>query len=234
MTQLAQQLLILALLATSLAGTISAAGHAEPVKPAGRSLPPLDDMQLRRALKQAFPGADQTWRARLVPDRTMEQCADWHNKPPKEVATEIRERESGRIIYPEDDIFMGDWRRGERIAQSGYGLRFTDKDSTRATGGNCYACHQLSPDEVSFGTVGISLKGYGRTKSVDNPEDQRAVYEKIFNSQAAVACSLMPRFGTNAILNQEQIKDLVALLLDPDSPVNREKPIADERAGTPR
>ena len=31
----------------------------------------------------------------------------------------------------------------------------------------------------------------------------------------------MPRFGTNKISTNEQIKDLVALLMSPDSPVNK-------------
>lgn len=199
--------------------------------------PPIapDGASLRRALDQAFPIADAGWRERLVPDQTLVECAAWHNKPPKDVATAIRARETARIAYPDGESFIGDWRRGEAIAQSGYGLRFSDKTAGRENGGNCYACHQLSPEEDSFGTVGISLKGYGRTKNADNPEDQRSVYDKIFNSQAAVACSLMPRFGTNGILTKEQIKDLVALLLDPDSPVNRQQPAANaEQRGPTR
>jgi sulfur-oxidizing protein SoxX len=31
----------------------------------------------------------------------------------------------------------------------------------------------------------------------------------------------MPRFGTNEVLTIEQIKDAVALLMDPESPVNK-------------
>jgi sulfur-oxidizing protein SoxX len=50
---------------------------------------------------------------------------------------------------------------------------------------------------------------------------QRYVYGKIYNSQAFLACSQMPRFGHNGVLTEEQITHLVALLLDPDSPVNK-------------
>jgi sulfur-oxidizing protein SoxX len=149
----------------------------------------------------------------------MEACAQWRNQPPKPVADQIKAREATRIRYPEDGKFIGDWRRGEQLAQSGYGLRFTDTDAKRENGGNCYACHELSPDEVSFGTIGISLKGYGRIHK-GGEQDARLVYDKIYNSQAVVACSLMPRFGANGILTIEQIKDLVALLMDPESPVN--------------
>lgn len=179
----------------------------------------IDERQVRRVLRQAFPAAPPEWQARLVPDATMAACALWQNQPPKNVADAIRAREATHIRYPADGKYVGEWRRGEALAQSGYGLRFTDTDPTRPTGGNCYACHELSPAEVSYGTIGASLKGYGRLHSADT--EARRVYEKIYNSQAIVPCSLMPRFGANGLLTIEQIKDLVALLLDPESPVNR-------------
>jgi sulfur-oxidizing protein SoxX len=31
----------------------------------------------------------------------------------------------------------------------------------------------------------------------------------------------MPRFGANGVLSEQQIKDLVAFLFDPESPVNK-------------
>ena len=182
---------------------------------------PIGERQIRRVLRQAFPAAPDTWQSRLVPDATMEICAQWHNQPPKPIADAIKAREAARIRYPEDGRLLGDWRRGELIAQSGYGLRFTDIDAKRENGGNCYACHELAPDEISFGTIGISLKGYGRIHK-GGEQEARLVYDKIYNSQAVVACSLMPRFGANGILSIEQIKDLVALLMDPASPVNSE------------
>jgi sulfur-oxidizing protein SoxX len=182
---------------------------------------PIGERQIRRVLRQAFPTAPPEWRPRLIPDATMETCAQWRNQPPKSIADAIKAREAARIRYPEDSKFVGDWRRGEQLAQSGYGLRFTDTDAKRENGGNCYACHELAPEEVSFGTIGTSLKGYGRIDKASEGDALR-VYEKIYNSQAVVACSLMPRFGANGILTIEQIKDLVALLLDPESPVNRE------------
>lgn len=181
----------------------------------------VGERQVRRVLRQAFPLAPPDWQSRLTPDSTMAICAQWHNQPPKEIASDFKSHEAARIRYPSDGQFMGDWRRGEALAQSGYGMRFTDTDPARPNGGNCYACHELSPEEVSFGTVGVSLKGYGRIHKF-RPEYARAVYEKIYNSQAVVPCSLMPRFGANGILTIEQIKDLVALLMDPESPVNRE------------
>ncbi len=180
----------------------------------------INEPQMSRVLRQAFPSPPPGWSARLTPDATMAACVRWGNQPPKDVADTIKLREAAAIRLPPDGNFMGDWRRGEKLAQSGYGLRFTDSDAKRPNGGNCYACHELSPDEVSYGTLGVSLKGYGRTHKFD-PQHARVVYEKIYNSQAVIACSMMPRFGANGILSIDQIKDLVALLMDPDSPVNK-------------
>ncbi len=182
----------------------------------------VNERQIQRALRLAFPTKSEAWSARLLPDETMATCAEWKNQPSPEVAEALKRAEAKRIVRPPDGQFMGDWRRGERIAQSGYGMRFTDTDQLRANGGNCYACHQLAPDEVSYGTLGVSLQGFGRTHRFD-PAYARAVYDKVFNSQAAVACSMMPRFGVNGILSMEQIKDVVAFLMHPESPVNREK-----------
>ena len=87
-------------------------------------------------------------------------------------------------------------------------------------GGNCYACHQLTKAEVSYGTIGPSLLDYGKIRKFSEA-DTKAAYEKIYNAQAAYPCSNMPRFGTNKVLTIDQIKDLVALVMSPDSPVNK-------------
>jgi sulfur-oxidizing protein SoxX len=101
-------------------------------------------------------------------------------------------------------------------------LRFTDYPARQQNGGNCYACHQITKSEVSFGTLGPSLGNYGKIRDFD-PADAKALYEKIYNSNAVFACSTMPRFGANKILTIEQIKDIVALLMAKDSPVNTGK-----------
>ena len=53
------------------------------------------------------------------------------------------------------------------------------------------------------------------------PASQRYAYGKIYNAKAYNLCSQMPRLGHSRTLTEQQIKDLVALLLDPESPVNR-------------
>lgn len=179
-----------------------------------------DPAKVEAAAKAAFPQAPADWASRLVPDQTMAACTEHRNQPPKAVMDAIVAREKAAVVYPPDGKLIGDWKSGERIAQSGYGMRFTDDAATSPNGGNCYACHQLDPKEVSYGTIGVSLKEYGKIRKF-READVKATYEKIYNSHVAFPCSLMPRFGSNGVLTVAQIKDLVALLMDPESPVNK-------------
>lgn len=181
--------------------------------------PAVDPAKADAMIKAAFPTANETFAPRLTPDETMRQCSANRNSPPKAVADAIQKREKATIEYPADGNFMGDWKKGEALAQSGYGLRFTDYPATRANGGNCYACHQLTKKELSYGTVGPSLAEYGKLRDY-KAGDVKAAYEKIYNGHAALPCSNMPRFGANKILTVDQIKDAVALLMSKDSPVN--------------
>jgi L-cysteine S-thiosulfotransferase len=181
---------------------------------------PADTAKVDAAIADAFPATPADWRSRLDQDETMKECSVNENSPPRAVASAIQKRERSRIEYPADGKFLGDWKSGEKIAQSGYGLRFTDYPARQPNGGNCYACHQLTKAEVSYGTIGPPLLGYGKIRNYSEA-DTKAVYEKIYNAQASYPCSNMPRFGTNKVLTIEQIKDLVALVMSPDSPVNK-------------
>ena len=173
------------------------------------------------AIKAAFPGAPEQFVPRLSQDQTMKECSESHNNPAKTVAEAIQKREAANVEYPADGKFLGDWKKGEALAQNGYGLRFTDYPPARANGGNCYACHQISKQEVSYGTLGPSLLQYGKLRNFSEA-DAKTAYEKIYNSQAVLPCSNMPRFGANKVLTIEQITDAVALLMSPDSPVNKD------------
>ena len=183
--------------------------------------PAIDPAKVDAVIKSAFPSAPADWAPRLVPDETMKQCSAHDNLPPKAVSDAIMAREKTTIEYPADGKFIGDWKRGEQVAQSGFGLRFTDyPPGNRMIGGNCYACHQLTKAEVSFGTIGPSLLSYGTIRKFGEAET-KAAYEKVYNSHASYPCSLMPRLGSNKVLSIEQIKDTIALLMSPDSPVNK-------------
>jgi len=187
--------------------------------PAFAQTAPVDPARADGAIWKAFPTAPGDWTPRLTGDDTMKACSAARNSPSKEIADAIQKREAASIVYPPDNKFIGDWRKGEALAQSGYGLRFTDYPPRQANGGNCYACHQLTKKELSYGTLGPSLSEYGKLRDF-RPEAVKAAYEKIYNSHAAFPCSTMPRFGANGVLTIEQIKDAVALLMSPESPVN--------------
>jgi sulfur-oxidizing protein SoxX len=165
----------------------------------------------------------------LNTDETNRLCseADVAGKPLDEAtAKRVEEMNLKTIQWPADGKFLGDWKKGEAIAQSGRGLTFTDSAST-VNGGNCYNCHQLTKQEISFGTIGPSLYNYGKIRGVSNPDSPEAkpiveyTWGKIWNSKAYNACSNMPRAGHMGILTAEQVRHVVALLLDPKSPVNQ-------------
>lgn len=170
-------------------------------------------------LRTSFRAQGQAGVERLDQDEVQALCSKTAGRVPTAVAAGIEKAQLATIKYPASGKFMGDWREGERIAQSGVGKQFND-DPKRPSGGNCYACHQLSPQEFSFGTIGPSLQAFGRQRGAGEAT-QRYAYGKIYNSEAFSACSSMPRFGHSGILTDQQITHLVALLLDPDSPVNK-------------
>lgn len=202
---------IAALVAVSLAGGAAAYAQQKPT---------IDAAKVDQVMKASWKSAAPEWQARLEQDQTMKECTASHNQPSNAVANAIIKREKATIVYPADGKFLGDWKKGEKLAQSGYGLRFSDYPPARENGGNCYACHQLDKKEASFGTLGPSLYAYGKSRNFAERE-AKVVYERIYNPQAHVACASMPRFGANKVLTVEQIKDIVALLMDPESPVNK-------------
>jgi sulfur-oxidizing protein SoxX len=170
-------------------------------------------------MKASFKAQGQAGLDRLDQDEVQALCSRHSNGVPKDLAETVEKAQLATIRYPASGKLMGDWRQGERVAQSGVGKQFND-DPKRPSGGNCYACHRLAPQEVSFGTIGPSLYRFGRQRGTSDAS-QRYAYGKIYNSEAFSACSNMPRFGHNGILTEEQITHLVALLLDPESPVNK-------------
>jgi sulfur-oxidizing protein SoxX len=170
-------------------------------------------------LKNTFGKAPPEWQARIEPDETMKVCNAYRNEVPHSQADQIIARELPRVTFPADGKFLGNWKEGAKIANNGRGGQFSDDDKT-VNGGNCYACHQMEKAEVSFGTLGTSLSNYGKDRKYD-PAEIKQAYTKIYNSQAVIPCSNMPRFGTNKFLSEQQIKDVLAFLFDPESPVNK-------------
>ena len=172
-------------------------------------------------MKSGFRESGQAKLDRLDQDEVQATCSKYESaeKLPKDVAKALEEAQFKLIKYPADGQLAGDWKAGEAIAQSGVGKQFSD-DPSRPSGGNCYACHQLSKQELAYGTIGPSLLNYGKIRG-QSEEMKRYTYGKVYNAEAFSACSLMPRFGHSGILTEKQIKDVVALLLDPESPINK-------------
>jgi len=171
-------------------------------------------------LKASFKEQGQAKLDRLDQDDTQKVCSEYAGRaPPKDVAERIEKANLATIRWPADGKLLGDWRNGEKIAQEGRGMQYSD-DPKGPVGANCYACHQLAPQELSFGTIGPSLYQFGKLRGYTD-EIRKYTYGKIYNADAYSACTNMPRFGHKGILTEQQVKDVVALLMDPASPVNK-------------
>jgi sulfur-oxidizing protein SoxX len=181
-----------------------------------------DDASFAEMVRTGFRDAGPVKVDRLKQDETQAFCSD---PVAAQSAANVRKAEAieaanlATVKFPTDGKWLGDWRAGERLAQSGRGLTWTDAPN-QPNGGNCYNCHQISAAEISFGTIGPSLYQYGKLRG-GSDEVLRATWTKIYNSKASVACSNMPRAGHMGIIQQKDIQDLMALLLSPDSPVNK-------------
>lgn len=179
----------------------------------------IDPAVVDKYIQATFKSATPEWQAKIVPDDTQRICSEGHGKITADQEKAIIASAKAAIVYPADGNVIGDWKKGQQLAQRGTGGQFSDKPGG-PIGGNCYACHQLSRGELSFGTLGPSLLEYGKNRKF-KPDEAKAAYAKIYNSQAVQPCSSMPRFGHNKFLNEEQMKDLTAYLFDPESPVNK-------------
>lgn len=168
-----------------------------------------------------FKARGQAGLDRLIQDNLQRTCSTYSggNELPKDVAEKLQNEQMATIKYPADGQMLGDWKSGEKIAQSGKGGQYSD-DPKKPSGANCYACHQLTKQELSYGTIGPSLYNFAKVRGY-GPDIQKYAWGKIYNSHAYSACSSMPRFGHSKILTEQQLKDVVALLMDPNSPVNK-------------
>lgn len=188
-----------------------------------KEISPADWQRAKTILEESFTNnapkaSPEDFFARLEPDQSQAECSKHHNLLPPALFLAMREREKAKIQYPEK-IVLGDWREGEKLSLSGYGLRVGDKPN-RTVGGNCYACHAMDPNEYGAGNLGPSLTNYGNIRG-NTEATRKYVYGHIYNAWAYVPCSNMPRFGYHGVLSEQQIFDIMAFLLDPESPVNQ-------------
>ena len=199
------------------------------VASSGASLAQQADAALQKTLNASFRAEGQAGMDRLVQDDANRLCsqADASGKTVSdEDAERIRQSSFKAIAWLTDGQFFGDFKLGEKLAQDGRGKTWSDKPGSE-NGGNCYNCHQISKSEISYGTLGPSLYNYGKLRGVSDVNSATAkpvidyTWGKLWNPRAYNACSSMPRFGHNSLLTQAQLKHLMSLLLDPQSPVNQ-------------
>jgi len=213
----------LAIQAAALAAIVSLAGCAA-VSPA-----PDYDAMLQSVLKASFRDQGIAKVDRLKQDASNQACSEAQGKDLADATVKAIEAENLKTVkMPSGGKFIGDWKAGEKLAQDGGGMTWSDKSTANSeNGGNCYNCHQLSQAEISYGTIGPSLYNYGKIRGVTDPASAAAkpivdyTWGKLYNAKAYNACSAMPRFGHAGMLNEKQLQDLMALLLDPKSPVNQ-------------
>ena len=188
-------------------------GHASAQQPK------TDAATVDRFVAATFKGASDDWKKRIDQDEAQKLCSEHKGELPAALVPQVLEGQKKAIVMPADGKVIGDWKEGAKIAQNGRGGQFSDAADT-VGGGNCYACHQLSKAEVSYGTMGPSLNEYGKIRRF-REDEAKAAYAKIYNAQSVLPCSNMPRFGLTKALSEKQIKDVVGYLFDPDSPVNK-------------
>ena len=210
------------ILAAGLAGGLALlAGCA--MLPSTREL----DEQARAAMKASFRDQGIAKADRINQDLAQLACST--DQPMAQLDAKRVEAEAlATIRWPAGGQYVGDWREGEKLAQNGRGMTWTDASAApKDNGGNCYNCHEIDRKEISFGTIGPSLWNYGKIRGVKEASDPAAAplvqdpWGKLWNSKAYTACSNMPRFGHAKLLDEDQIRHLMALILDPKSPVNQ-------------
>jgi len=181
-----------------------------------------NDPKFNKMMKDGFRAEGIAGLDRIDQDATQKFCSDpmfANSKQAEKMREKIQKMNMDSIKQPSDGKYIGDWLNGEKIAQSGRGATWTDKADT-PVGGGCYNCHQIDKKEISYGTIGPTLWNYGKLRGYSQ-EVVTYTWNRINNSKAYNACSNMPRFAHFKLLNEQQIQDVMALLLDPASPVNQ-------------
>ncbi|HEX2013129.1 MAG TPA: sulfur oxidation c-type cytochrome SoxX [Roseateles sp.] len=183
------------------------------------------DAEAQAMVKRSFRAEGIAKLDRVEQDLAQQACSG-EKQPDAATTKRIETEQLATVKWPANGKYLGDWREGEKLAQNGRGMTWTDAAGA-PSGGNCYNCHQISKAEISFGTIGPSLYQYGKLRGVSDPAAAQSApivqytWGKIWNAKAYNACSGMPRFGHAGVLTEGQVRDIMALLLDPKSPVNQ-------------
>ena len=167
---------------------------------------------------------------RLQQDAGQRACSSAERRPRRRRGQAHRERDRWpRSRCPPAARYLGDWREGEKLAQNGRGMTWTDASAD--TDGQRRQLLQLPPDRARPRSRSApSARACTTTASCAacrDPADPAAApivavhLGQAVERQGLHACSSMPRFGHAGLLNEDAAADLMALLLDPKSPVNQ-------------
>ncbi|MEY3477234.1 MAG: sulfur oxidation c-type cytochrome SoxX [Pseudomonadota bacterium] len=168
------------LLATASAILLSACALS-PDGPSNESITQL--------MKQSFAERGAAKLDRLEQSELQRVCSEYTVKEmPKAVKEKLEQAALASVKYPADGKYLGDFSRGERIAQSGVGMQFSDAPGTVA-GGNCYACHQISKQELAYGNIGPSLYNYGKLRG---DSDYAAIPRQFLSIRGRESITRMP------------------------------------------
>ena len=210
---------VAAVAALAVAAVVIAAGCATTPAPANYDKLALD------MVRNSFRDQGEAKLDRLDQDAVQQACSI-ATPPAAALASKLEAEALASIKPPSQGRYLGDWKEGEKLAQNGRGMTWSDPAGS-PNGGNCYNCHKIAKAEISYGTLGPSLYNYGKLRGVKDPADPvsapivQYTWGKLYNAKAYNACSDMPRFGHAELLSEKQLQDLMALLLDPQSPVNQ-------------
>src|SRR5919201_5199427 len=99
-------------------------------------------------MERDFHARGQATMDRVKQDALQRLCTESGDRPAAAAAKALEAEQMKTIVFPEGGL-LGDWRRGERIAQGGRGLTWSDKPGASGEA-SCYNCHQLAPAENSY------------------------------------------------------------------------------------
>ncbi len=183
---------------------------------------PFATPSFRGIVQHDFADKGQAKVSRLKQTQAQYECSkyDYLGKPmPEALAKSLEAKAQAAVVYPADGKYLGDWKAGLKIAENGKGMQWSDKPGT-PNGGNCLACHHVIANDPSQGNIGPDLYHYAKLRG-SSEAMLKYTWARIYDSGAFNACSYMPPFGAHKILTQQQLKDVMALLMDPHSPVNQ-------------
>ena len=123
-------------------------------------------VDVQKVLQRDFQARGQATMERVVQDGLQRVCTDTHDRPPSELARQLEADQMKTIDFPQGSL-IGDWKRGERIAQGGRGLTWNDKpgagDSNR--GGASYPTGLPPPPPQVYYRVTTRVDGPRNTRS---------------------------------------------------------------------